>query len=38
LFESFDEAKAALESGKFDNAEPGPHRIFAVYTVTSAVK
>ena len=38
LFESFDEAKAALESGKFDNTEPGPHRIFAVYTVKSAVK
>jgi hypothetical protein len=38
LFESFDEAKAALESEKFDNGEPGPYRIFAVYSVYSAVK
>lgn len=33
LLESFDEAKQSLESGKFDNAEPGPFRIFAVYTI-----
>jgi hypothetical protein len=34
LFETFDEAKIALESGLFTNCEPGPYRIFAVYTVS----
>jgi len=34
LFASFDEAKGALEGGRFDNSEPGPFRIFAVYSVT----
>lgn len=33
LFASFDEAKAALTSGKFKNCEPGPYRVFAVYSV-----
>ena len=33
LLESFEEAKQNLESGKFDHCEPGPFRIFAVYTV-----
>ena len=33
LFESFDEAKQNLEEGKFNNSEPGPYRIFAVYSV-----
>jgi hypothetical protein len=33
LFRNFDEAKAALERGEFNNSEPGPYRIFAVYTV-----
>ena len=33
LIDSFDEAKNALESGLFTNSEPGPYRIFAVYTV-----
>jgi len=33
LFESFDEAKAAIELGKFDSCEPGPYRIIAVYSV-----
>lgn len=33
LFESFEEAKAAIEEGKFNNTEPGPFRIFAVYSV-----
>lgn len=33
LIETFEGAKAALESGKFSNAEPGPYRIFAVYSV-----
>lgn len=32
LFESFDQAKRSLETGHFDNSEPGPFRIFAVYT------
>jgi hypothetical protein len=33
LLETFDEAKAHLESGKFSDTEPGPFRIFAVYTL-----
>ncbi|HJR81550.1 MAG TPA: hypothetical protein VJ821_15870 [Anaerolineales bacterium] len=33
LLESFEEAKQSLELGKFDNSEPGPFRIFAVYTI-----
>ena len=33
LLESFEEAKQNLESGKFDNSEPGPFRLFAVYTI-----
>lgn len=33
LFGTFAEAKVALESGLFDNSEPGPFRIFAVYTL-----
>ncbi len=32
LLDSFDEAKQSLESGKFRNSEPGPLRIFAVYS------
>ena len=32
LFDSFDEAKDALERGLFKNCEPGPYRIIAVYT------
>ena len=33
LLKSFEEAKESLESGKFDKSEPGPFRIFAVYTI-----
>ena len=33
LLRSFDEAKSALEEGKFAKGEPGPWRIFAVYSV-----
>jgi hypothetical protein len=33
LFTSFTEAKEALEAGKFTACEPGPYRIFAVYSV-----
>lgn len=33
LFETFLDAKEALELGKFNNSEPGPFRIFSVYTV-----
>lgn len=32
LFATFTEAKQALESGLFSGSEPGPYRIFAVYT------
>jgi hypothetical protein len=35
LFDSFDEAKRSLEDGKFDSSEPGPFRIFAIYTLDS---
>ena len=34
LFDTFDEAKDALNRGVFTNSEPGPYRIFAVYTVS----
>lgn len=33
LLESFAEAKRLLEDGAFRNSEPGPYRIFAVYSV-----
>ena len=35
LFESFDQAKQSRETGQFDNSEPGPFRVFAVYTLGS---
>lgn len=34
LFNTFTEAKEAIECGFFKNSEPGPYRIFAVYTIT----
>jgi len=33
LFESFDETWTTISSGKFTGCEPGPYRIFAVYSV-----
>lgn len=33
LFESFDEAETNINNGAFKNAEPGPYRIFSVYSV-----
>lgn len=33
LLSSFQQAKELLDQGKFKNSEPGPFRIFAVYTV-----
>jgi hypothetical protein len=36
LLGSFDEAKARVEAGAFDNSEPGPFRIFAVYSIDDA--
>jgi hypothetical protein len=33
LLENFQEAKSQLENGAFADGEPGPYRIFAVYTV-----
>lgn len=36
LLSSLDEAKALVEGGAFENTEPGPFRIFAVYTVDEA--
>lgn len=36
LFASFDEAKAQLEGHAFDKSEPGPFRVFAVYSVGEA--
>lgn len=34
LFATIDDAKAALEAGRFEHSEPGPYRILAVYTVS----
>ena len=33
LLQSFEQARTLLESGAFNNSEPGPYRIFAVYSV-----
>jgi len=33
LLATFEDAVTALEAGRFDNSEPGPFRIFAVYSV-----
>jgi hypothetical protein len=33
LLSTFEEAKRGLESGDFNGCEPGPYRIFAVYSV-----
>jgi hypothetical protein len=33
LLETLEDAKDALETGRFDRSEPGPFRIFAVYTI-----
>lgn len=34
LFDTLEDAKVAVESGKFHEREPGPYRILAVYVVT----
>jgi hypothetical protein len=34
LLRSFEEAEKLVGSGAFNNSEPGPYRIFAVYTVS----
>ncbi len=36
LLATLKEARTLLESGRFKDCEPGPYRIFAVYTVTQA--
>lgn len=33
LLESFEQARKLLEEGTFNDAEPGPYRIFAVYSM-----
>ena len=33
LLQSFDQARMLLENGTFKYSEPGPYRIFAVYSV-----
>jgi len=33
LFETFEEAESSLSAGAFKDAEPGPYRIFSVYSV-----
>jgi hypothetical protein len=33
LLQSFEQARTLLENGTFNDSEPGPYRIFAVYTV-----
>lgn len=35
LFDTFEEARDALEAGAFNDSEPGPFRIIAVYSVNS---
>lgn len=37
LFKTVEEAKSHLEKGDFKDCEPGPYRIFAVYTVDSGL-
>jgi hypothetical protein len=37
LFDTFGNAKEALEGSLFKNSEPGPYRIIAVYTVDNGV-
>lgn len=36
LLTSFEDAKARIEAGSFENSEPGPFRIFAVYAIDEA--
>jgi len=36
LFDAFEQAWQAIDSVLFANSEPGPYRIFAVYTVSDA--
>jgi hypothetical protein len=36
LFPTFDDARHAIESGRFNACEPGPYRIIAVYSVGEA--
>ncbi len=33
LFDTIESARQALDTGFFENSEPGPYRIFAVYTL-----
>jgi hypothetical protein len=33
LFATFEEAETNLTNGAFDKSEPGPYRIFAVYSI-----
>ena len=36
LFRTFEEATQAIERGAFENAEPGPYRVIAVYSTNDA--
>jgi hypothetical protein len=36
LFRTFEEATHAIESGAFQNTEPGPYRVIAVYSTNAA--
>ena len=38
LFQSFDVAETNLTNGKFNDSEPGPYRIFSVYSVNWDMK
>jgi hypothetical protein len=38
LLPTFEEAKSYLESGRFDRGEPGPLRIFAVYSFPASTQ
>jgi len=37
LLSDFDTAKRLIETGRFKNSEPGPYRIYAVYTIQETV-
>ncbi len=38
LLNTFEEAQDAIKQGLFENSEPGPYRIFAVYTIGDSVQ
>ncbi|MGH7847554.1 MAG: hypothetical protein ACREQW_20620 [Candidatus Binatia bacterium] len=37
LLDSFEQARQYLEDGRFNDSEPGPYRIFAVYSLVKSI-